>query len=142
MVSLVIKHFSTSSLDGISNMISSIASSIIPLRPLAPVFLSMAFFAIRLKASSSNSRSTPSILNSSLYCFTRAFLGSVRILTNAFSSNSSKVTITGSLPTNSGIKPYFNRSSGCNDFNKLPTFSSSLSLISAPNPIELFPIRF
>ena len=44
--------------------------------------------------------------------FTRAFFGSVSIFTSASLSRSSIGAATGNLPTNSGIRPYFIRSSG------------------------------
>ncbi len=55
-VSLFIITLAISSLEGISNIISFIVSSIIALKPLAPVFLLIASFAIASKASSSNSK--------------------------------------------------------------------------------------
>ena len=91
---------------------SLIISSIIERKPLAPVFLSIALSTIAFSASGSNSSSTPSSSRSFLYCLTRAFLGSVTILINASLSNSCRVAIIGSLPTNSGIKPNFNKSCG------------------------------
>src|SRR5690554_7897805 len=100
-------HLSTSSLDGISYITFSITSSSIDLRPRAPVFLSIASLAITLRASSSNSSITLSISNSFWYCFTKAFLGSLRIFTKASSFREFRVAITGNLPTNSGIRPYF-----------------------------------
>ncbi len=135
-------HFSISSLEGISYIISNMISSKMLLSPLAPVFLSMAFFAIPNNAPSSNSSSTPSIANNSLYCFTRAFFGSVNIFTKDSSSNSSKVTMTGSLPTNSGISPYLRRSSGCRCFSNSPILISFFDVTSAPNPIDFLPTRF
>ena len=48
---------------------------------------------------------------------TTAFLGSVNIIFNVFSFNWSKTAYTGTRPINSGIKPNFSKSSGCNFFN-------------------------
>ena len=50
-------------LDGISNIISLIISSIIERSPLAPVFLSIALSTIASIASGSNTNSTSSISN-------------------------------------------------------------------------------
>ena len=116
-------------------------SSSIDLKPLAPVFLAIALFAILFRASSLKLRSTESISNKYLYWFTSAFLGSWRILTRASSSNSCRVLITGSLPTNSGINPNFTKSSG----STLSMFILSISLslaafTSAENPIPVLSV--
>lgn len=79
----------------------------IALNPLAPVSLLIASLAIAIKASSLNSNLTSSSSNNFLYCFTRAFLGLVKISIRASLSKDSNVTSIGSLPTNSGIKPKF-----------------------------------
>ena len=50
------------------------------------------------------------LLNSDVYCFNNAFLGSCIIFINIVSSSSSRVAITGNLPINSGIIPNFNKS--------------------------------
>ena len=56
-------------------------------------------------------------------------------------SKSSSVAITGSLPTNSGIKPNFNKSSGSTSLKISPMLLSSFSLTSAPKPnAEPFPL--
>ena len=52
------------------------------------------------------------------------FLGSKRILINDFSSKSSNVAIIGNLPINSGINPYFSKSSGSKLFIHSPVFLS------------------
>ena len=106
----VMMHFVTFFSSGRSNMMSSITLSMIARRPRAPVFLRIAIRAISRRASGSNSRLTPSGSMSFWYCLTREFLGSVRILTSASSSSSSRATKTGSLPTNSGVRPYLMRS--------------------------------
>ena len=46
----------------------------------------------------------------------------------------------GSLPTNSGIKPNFNKSCGNNSLNISDLFISFLLSISAPKPIAFLPI--
>ena len=97
---------------GSSNIVSIKSSSIIDLKPLAPVFLLIACLAISFKASSLKVSSTSSISNKCLYWLTKAFFGSLSILTNALSSSSWRFEITGSLPTNSGMRPYLTRSSG------------------------------
>ena len=106
------------------------------LRPLAPVFLSTAFFAIVLIASSVNLSSTPSNSNNFLYCLINAFFGSVKILSNAFSSRKSSETVTGTLPINSGIKPNLVRSSGITCLNNSSSLLSVFSIIWELNPIE------
>src|SRR5262245_19345514 len=88
-------------------------------QPRAPVLRSIALRATALNASSAKVRSTPSISNSSWYCFTRAFFGSVRMRLRDASSRSPSVATTGSRPTNSGISPYFNRSSGSTSRKKV-----------------------
>ena len=128
--------------DGTSYIRSNITSSSIALNPLAPVFLEMAFFAIAVSASSVNLRLTFSNAKSLSYCFMIAFLGSVNIFTSAFSSRSSSVAMTGSLPINSGIRPYFNRSSGWTNERSSPTLLSFFVFISAPKPMDFWPILF
>ena len=93
---------------------SLIISSIIERRPLAPVFLSIALSTIASNAPCSNSSSTSSNSSNFLYCFTKAFFGFVTMSIKALLSNSLKVATIGSLPTNSGIKPNFNKSCGNN----------------------------
>src|SRR6516162_3291103 len=97
---------------GRSNMVSSRIPSMIERRPRAPVLRSMALRAMAPSASSASVRSIDSISNSRWYCFTSAFLGWVRMSLSEGSSRSWSVATTGSRPTNSGIRPYFNRSSG------------------------------
>ncbi len=91
-------------------MISIMIFSIIARNPLAPVFLFKEVRAIAFSASSSKVSSTPSSSNIFWYCFTMAFLGSVRIRINASSSSVSNATVTGTRPTSSGISPNFTRS--------------------------------
>ena len=118
--------------------------SIIERNPLAPVPLLIANSAIFFNASFSNSNSTPSIESNSLYCFTIAFFGSVKIRTKSSSNNGLSVTRIGNLPISSGIKPYFTRSYCSTCDKSAPSFF--LSEIFAENPIELycsfFPIIF
>ena len=121
---------------GRSNIVSNKISSIMDLRPLAPVFLSNAFWEIALRASLEKSNVTSSISKSLLYCFKRAFFGFVRISTSASWSRSPNVAKTGSLPINSGIKPYLIRSSGSTSRRISPAIRPSGSLTSAPKPIE------
>ena len=126
---------------GSSNIVSIRMSSIIDLKPLAPVFLLIACLAISISASSLKVKSTLSISNKCLYWLTKAFFGSLRILTKACSSSSCRFEITGSLPTNSGIKPYFTRSSGSrlsteDDIDW--TFDVLLTSAAKPIPILLF----
>ena len=87
-------------------------------------------------ASAATVRSTPSISNSRWYCFTSAFLGWVRMSLSEASSRSSSVAMTGSRPTNSGIRPYLSRSSGSTSRKISPCFLSSGAMTLASNPIE------
>ena len=101
----------TSSCDGSVYIKSSINSSIIDLRALAPVFLLKASLAIASTDAGSKFNSTLSILNKVLNCFTRASLGSVRIDSRVSLVRRSNTAHTGILPMNSGINPYLTRSS-------------------------------
>jgi len=121
-------------------MISLIMFSIIERKPLAPVFLSIALSTIASKASCSNINSTSSISSNFLYCFTKAFFGSVVIFINASLFSSFSVAIIGNLPINSGIIPNFNKSCGKICSNTLNLSISFLLWISAPNPIAFLPI--
>ena len=105
----------TSSCDGSVYIKSSINSSIIDLRALAPVFLLKASLAIASTDSGSKFNSTLSILNKVLNCFTSASLGSVRIDSRVSLVRRSNTAHTGILPMNSGINPYLTRSS-CSKF--------------------------
>ncbi len=67
---------STSSISGSENIVLRSMDSRMDLRPLAPVFLLIAFFAISDKASSLNSSLTFSNSKSLLYCFSKEFFGS------------------------------------------------------------------
>lgn len=70
-------------------------------RPLAPVCLSIASLAIALRASVVNESSTWSMPKRARYCGTKAFFGSVNILTSISTSNEWNGTRTGKRPTNS-----------------------------------------
>src|SRR5262249_54234634 len=65
-----------------------------------------------------------------------AFLGWVRMSLSEGSSRSSSVATTGSRPTNSGIRPYFNRSSGWTSRKISPALRSSGASTLALKPIE------
>jgi hypothetical protein len=67
----------------------------------------------------------------------RAFFGSTNIRLSAISSRSSRVAITGSRPTNSGINPYFSKSSGSTSRKLSPALRSSSASTLAPKPIEV-----
>ena len=84
-LSSVMVHFTTSFMPGISYMTFCMIFSMIARRPRAPVLRSIAWRAIAWMAASSMTSSTPSMASSFLYCLTRAFFGSVRILTRASS---------------------------------------------------------
>ena len=112
------------------------------LRPRAPVFRSIAFFATARSASGRTSSSTPSMSNNSLYCLTKAFFGSDKIWINASSSSSVRVATTGRRPTNSGIKPYFTKSSGSTSAKASPIdLDSFFERTSAPKPMPPFSLR-
>ena len=87
------------------------------------------------RASSVKFTFTSSISNKVWYCLTKAFFGLVKIVTKASTSRSVRVAITGNLPTNSGINPNFNKSSGSTSWKRSPIFRSSGSWTSAPKPI-------
>src|SRR6202000_2339225 len=118
-------------------MVSSRMSSRMERRPRAPVLRAMALRATAFRASSVNVRPTFSMSNRRTYCFTKAFFGSVRIFTRAFSARSSRVAITGRRPTNSGIRPKRSRSSGSTWRNTSPVRRSSGSDTLAPKPMEV-----
>ncbi|MNR27146.1 hypothetical protein D3C85_1444050 [compost metagenome] len=136
-VSLETTQEDTSVLEGTSNITSSIMLSMMALRPRAPVFRLIASLAIASSASASNSSETLSISSIFWYCFTSAFLGSERIRTSAASSSGSSVEITGKRPTNSGIKPNLNRSSGRTMDRYSPGFKSTF-MPSVLKPITFF----
>src|SRR5207245_4744190 len=75
------------------------------------------------------------------YCLVIAFFGSLRMRISAVSSRSWSVAMTGSRPTNSGMSPYFRRSSGWIITRRSPTRRSSRRLISAPKPMPERPTR-
>ena len=110
-------------------------------RPRAPVLCVSASFAIRCSASSSNVRRTPSSSSSFWNCLTRAFFGSVRMRTSASSSREFSVTTTGRRPMNSGISPFFIKSSGMILLSEAPTVTRRFERTSAPKPICFFPRR-
>ena len=105
-------------------------------RPRAPVLRAIAFLAIASSASSRNSRSTPSRLNSAWYCLVRAFFGSLRIWIRASSLSSFNVATTGRRPMNSGIRPNLIRSSGSTCASSSPSLAlSDFAFTVAPKPI-------
>ena len=108
---LVMVNSFTSSCDGSVYIKSSINSSIIDLRALAPVFLLKASLAIASTDSGSKFKLMLSILSKALNCFTSASLGSVKIDSRVSLVRRSSTAHTGILPMNSGINPYLTRSS-------------------------------
>src|SRR5260370_25725481 len=106
-------------------MVSSRSPSMIERSPRAAVLRSMALRAMAPSASSASVRWIGSISNSRWYCFTSAFLGWVRMSLSEGSSRSSSVATTGRRPTNSGIRPYFNRSSDSTSRKISPALRSS-----------------
>src|SRR5574344_4458 len=127
---------------GASNMTSVISRSISARRPRAPVFRASAIFASSRSAFSSNSSSTPSILSSFAYCFTREFFGSASTLTRSSSESSFIVVITGRRPVNSGMSPNLTRSSGRTSA-RLPGRAAAGPSASAAalKPIARLPVR-
>src|SRR6266516_4480560 len=118
-------------------MVSSRMPSMIERSPRAPALRSIALRAMAPSASSASVRSIDSISNSRWYCFTSAFFGSLRMRLRASSSRSSRVASTGSRPTNSGMRPYFSKSSGATSRKISPVPRSSGAITWAPKPIEL-----
>src|SRR5262245_61460904 len=141
MTSRVITHSLSPWIEGRSYMISSMTSSRIARRPRAPVPRLSASRAIAATASSVNLSRTFSRSKYFWYCLMIAFLGSRRMRTSAWSSRSCRVAITGRRPTNSGMSPYFKRSSGWIIASRSPTRLSSRLLISAPKPMPERPTR-
>ena len=117
---------------GISYIMSSMKSSIIDRKALAPVFLFIALAAISFNASSVNLKSTSSIASNFLYCLIIAFFGSVSIFTSISSVKPSNVNIIGRRPMNSGIIPNFLKSS----FITLDNILASLSYLSFKSDIK------
>ena len=96
-----------------SNITSIISASTMARRPRAPVFMSMARRAMASIAAGVNSSSTLSSLNEAWYCLRMALRGSLTMRRSASASSSSSATTIGRRPTNSGMRPYLMRSSGC-----------------------------
>ena len=88
------------------------------------------------------SRSTPSMPSNLLYCFTKAFFGSVKICINASSVSSAKVAMTGIRPINSGMMPNFIKSSGSTSLNTSVMLRWALLLTNAPKPMPDASVRF
>ena len=107
----VIVNSLTFSSEGKVYIMSSISSSIIDLNALAPVFLLYASLAIASTESGANDNSTLSILSNVLNCFISASLGCVKIDSKVSLVRRSSTAQTGILPINSGISPYFTKSS-------------------------------
>src|SRR5574344_388699 len=121
--------------------------------PLAPVPRPIATDAMNLRAPSSKVRLTPSNANRAWYCDTIEFLVSFIMDTRFLSVSPDTLVITGNLPMNSGMNPYFFRSScerylygldssksagapaACSDPKPiLPEPGRHLSLIMSPTP--------
>ena len=141
MVLSSITTFCTFFNDGRSYITSISDPSKIERNPRAPVLRAMAFLAIAANAPGRTSNSDPSIPSKAWYCLTKAFLGSVRICTNAVSSNWVKVANTGKRPISSGIKPNLIKSSGSTSFNSSPIARSSLPATSALKPMPDLAVR-
>lgn len=85
-------------------LVNQALHTMIALNPRAPVCLSIACFAIACRASDVNDNSTWSMPNKARYCGTKAFFGSVNILTSISTSNEWNGTKTGNRPTNSYVE--------------------------------------
>ena len=134
--------FATFCCEGTLYIDSKSTFSRIERNPLAPVLRSIARSATARSPSSLQSISTPSISNILAYCLVRALRGSVKMRTKASTSSSSSVAITGNRPTNSGIRPYWTKSSGSRSEIISPKRRvSSLLLTSAVNPMPPFSER-
>src|SRR5712671_4118287 len=137
MTSRLMTTSSTPSSDGRSYIVSRSTVSMIERSPRAPVLRRIAFWATARSASSENLSFTLSMSKRRWYCFSNAFFGRVRISIRAPSSRSSSVATTGRRPTNSGIRPYFKRSSGSRSRSTSPVRRSSGPRTSAPKPIDV-----
>jgi hypothetical protein len=126
---------------GMSYITGSRTSSMIARRPRAPVPRRIAWSAIASSAVLVNSSSTPSISKSFWYCFTRAFFGSVRIITSDGLSRFVTEATIGRRPMNSGIRPNLIRSSGMESEKKSDASTSALERTSAPKPRPRLPTR-
>src|SRR5581483_7279852 len=128
---------------------SSISSSRIIRRPRAPTLRARASRAMACRASSVNLSLTFSNSNKRWYCLVIAFLGRIRISTNAASSRSFKTPTTGRRPTNSGIRPNLIKSSGwllaSNSVSRLDSGMNSTASLSfslpARKPMAFLPTR-
>ena len=107
-----IVHFVTLDIPGNSYITSTKVCSKIDRNPRAPVPLVIASSAVADIALSVKIKSTLSILNNSWYCLIREFFGSVKTFARASLSKWSNETFIGKRPINSGINPYFWRSTG------------------------------
>ena len=121
-------------------MISSMNSSMIARSALAPVSFFKACSAIHSNASSSKFKLTSSIARSFRYCFKIAFFGSFKIRTRKSFVSPWSVTVTGSLPRNSGIIPNSLRSWFVT-FERMSGSLSYLSFGSEPNPMDVVFVR-
>ena len=100
--------------------------------PRAPNLNSIALSTIKSNAAASNESLVPSISNKRKYCFTNAFLGSVKIRFKLFASKGSKYVKDGKRPINSGIKPNVFISVGLMYFKKLSPSIRTVSLEVKP----------
>ena len=123
-------------------MISSMMRSSIERSARAPVPFVTAWAASALSASFVTDKRTFSIEKSLVYCFTIAFLVSVKIATISSSVSASKAATTGKRPMNSGIIPKASRSSGSTLRTASRASAASTSKVGLPKPITFWPIRF
>ena len=109
----------------------------------APVPFLCACVASSFRASALNSRSTPSMAISLVYCLVSAFFGSVKIETNCSSVNCCSTVTTGKRPTNSGMKPKEIKSSGSMYCRTSWRLTSAIFWLfsTAPKPITRLPSR-
>ncbi len=127
---------------GTAYIVSRSTPSMMARNPRAPVPRSIAWSATAARASSLKTSSTPSSSNILANWRTRALRGSVRMRTRASLSRSSTVATTGRRPMNSGINPYFTRSSGSTSTSSSDERSWRRLRTSAPKPTARLPMRF
>src|SRR6478752_2845683 len=133
-------HLRMSLRSGMSNITSRSASSTIDRSARAPVLRSSATAAAARRAPSVNTSSTLSSWRNFWNWRVTAFFGSTRTRLRSSTVSGESVTITGSRPMNSGIRPNLSRSSGIS-FSMIFARSTLVIVPSAPKPIERLPTR-
>mmetsp|Transcript_8211 Transcript_8211/g.12452 ORF Transcript_8211/g.12452 Transcript_8211/m.12452 type:complete len:203 (-) Transcript_8211:1574-2182(-) len=124
-------------------MVSIKMFSVMDRKPRAPDPRAKAIAAISFNAHSVVWKRIPFIANWNVYCLTREFFGTVKMSMRVFSVSPFVETMTGNLPTNSGIIPNWTKSFGIALSKYFPCTlkSSTFFFIFAPNPIDAASIR-